>query len=36
MELDFSSAFTERTPRIVNAAKLLKSAGRKKNSGFLV
>ncbi|MDO4909718.1 MAG: RNA methyltransferase [Corynebacterium sp.] len=36
MNLDFSSAFTERTPRIVNAAKLLKAAGRKKSSGFLV
>lgn len=28
--------FTERTPRIVNAAKLLKAAGRKKSNKFLV
>lgn len=36
MNLDFSSAFTERTPRIVNAAKLHRSAARKKSPVFLV
>lgn len=46
MTLDFSNQpfarmttltpFTERTPRIVNAAKLLKSSGRKKSNKFLV
>lgn len=35
MNLDFSQAFTERTPRVVNAAKLLKTAGRKKAELFL-
>ncbi|MDU0478532.1 RNA methyltransferase [Staphylococcus chromogenes] len=35
MDLDFSEAFTERTPRVVNAAKLLKTAGRKKADLFL-
>lgn len=36
MHLDFSDAFTERTPRIVAAAKLLRSAGRRKAKLFLV
>ncbi|MFV8382428.1 TrmH family RNA methyltransferase [Corynebacterium hindlerae] len=36
MNLDFEQAFTERTPRVVNAAKLLKTAGRKKAGLFLV
>lgn len=35
MALDFTEAFTERTPRIVNAAKLLKTAQRKKTHQFL-
>lgn len=35
MNLDFEQAFTERTPRVVNAAKLLKTAGRKKAGLFL-
>ncbi|PRQ11236.1 RNA methyltransferase [Corynebacterium sp. 13CS0277] len=35
MTLDFDSAFTERTPRIVQSAKLLRSAGRKKANLFL-
>lgn len=35
-ELDFESAFTERTPRIVQAAKLLKSSERRKTKRFLV
>ncbi|APT84672.1 TrmH family RNA methyltransferase [Corynebacterium aquilae] len=35
MDLDFEFAFTERTPRIVNAAKLLRSQGRKKADLFL-
>ncbi|CAB0902106.1 RNA methyltransferase [Corynebacterium diphtheriae] len=35
MPIDFSSPFTERTPRVVNAAKLLRSAGRKKVDRFL-
>ena len=35
MALDFSEAFTERTPRIVNAAKLHKTAQRKKVKQFL-
>lgn len=36
IQCDFSSAFTEKTPRIIAAAKLLKASGRKKYSGFLV
>ncbi|WP_080795098.1 TrmH family RNA methyltransferase [Corynebacterium pacaense] len=36
MALDFSQAFSERTPRIVNAAKLQKSAQRRKVKQFLV
>jgi RNA methyltransferase, TrmH family len=36
MTLDFSDAFTERTPRIVNAAKLHRSAARKKANQFIV
>lgn len=36
MALDFSEAFTERTPRIVNAAKLHRSATRKKEKRFIV
>lgn len=36
MHLDFEQAFTERTPRVVNAAKLLKTAGRKKAELFIV
>lgn len=35
MNLDFAQAFTERTPRVVNAAKLLKTAGRRKANLFL-
>lgn len=35
MPIDFSSPFTERTLRVVNAAKLLRSAGRKKADRFL-
>lgn len=35
MALDFTEAFTERTPRIVNAAKLQKTAHRKKTNQFL-
>lgn len=35
MPIDFSSPSTERTPRVVNAAKLLRSAGRKKADRFL-
>ncbi|MBV7281406.1 RNA methyltransferase [Corynebacterium sp. TAE3-ERU30] len=35
MHLDFSDAFTERTPRVVAAAKLLRPAGRKKAQRFL-
>lgn len=35
MHLHFDSPFTERTPRIVYAAKLLRSAGRKKADLFL-
>lgn len=34
-DLDFENAFTERTPRIVTAAKLLKSQGRRKADAFL-
>ncbi|QPK84132.1 RNA methyltransferase [Corynebacterium qintianiae] len=36
MALDFSQAFTERTPRIVNAAKLHRAAARKKAGQFIV
>ncbi|MCS4534769.1 RNA methyltransferase [Corynebacterium sp. HS2168-gen11] len=36
MNLDFALAFTERTPRIVNAAKLHRSAARRKLKAFLV
>ena len=35
MALDFSQPFTERTPRVVNAAKLNRAAGRKKAKAFL-
>lgn len=35
MTLDFQNAFTERTPRIVQAAKLLRSQGRRKAKRFL-
>lgn len=36
MELDFSSAFTERTPRVVNAAKLHRAANRRKADRFII
>lgn len=36
MALDFSEAFTERTPRVVNAAKLHRSKERRKADRFLV
>lgn len=36
MNLDFDSAFTERTPRIVNAAKLHRAASRKKAKLFII
>ncbi len=36
MALDFERAFTERTPRIVNAAKLHRSSARKKANAFIV
>lgn len=36
MALDFSGAFTERTPRIINAAKLHRTANRRKENKFLV
>lgn len=36
MAIDFSQAFTERTPRVVNAAKLHKANQRKKAQRFLV
>ncbi|WP_342319667.1 TrmH family RNA methyltransferase [Corynebacterium mayonis] len=36
MALDFSASFTERTPRIVNAAKLNRAAGRRKAGCFIV
>lgn len=36
MNLDFDSAFTERTPRIVNAAKLHRAANRKKAKQFII
>ena len=35
MALDFAQPFTERTPRVVNAAKLKRSAGRRKAKAFL-
>ncbi|GAB3074278.1 TrmH family RNA methyltransferase [Corynebacterium aquatimens] len=35
MALDFAEPFTERTPRVVNAAKLKRAAGRKKADRFL-
>ena len=35
MSLDFSQPFTERTPRVVNAGKLNKAAGRRKAKAFL-
>ncbi|MCP1388552.1 RNA methyltransferase [Corynebacterium sp. TA-R-1] len=35
MPLDFTEPFTERTPRVVNAAKLKRAAGRKKAKAFL-
>ncbi|MEX3517990.1 RNA methyltransferase [Corynebacterium camporealensis] len=34
--MDFSAAFTERTPRIVNAAKLHRANARKKTDRFLI
>lgn len=36
MALDFTQAFTERTPRVVNAAKLHRAAARKKAGRFIV
>ncbi|APT92594.1 RNA methyltransferase [Corynebacterium phocae] len=36
MTLDFENAFTERTPRIVNAAKLHRAAARKKADRFII
>ena len=36
MYIDFEQAFTERTPRIVNAAKLHRAAARKKAEQFLI
>lgn len=36
MTLDFENAFTERTPRIVNAAKLHRAANRRKAGVFVV
>lgn len=35
MPLDFDQPFTERTPRVVNAAKLKRAAARKKANAFL-
>lgn len=35
MILDFTQPFTERTPRVVNAAKLRRAAGRRKAKAFL-
>jgi len=35
MSLDFSQPFTERTPRLVNAGKLKRAAGRRKAKAFL-
>ena len=36
MALDFEQPFTERTPRVVNAGKLKRAAGRRKAKAFLV
>lgn len=36
MDLNFTEAFTERTPRVVNSAKLLRAAARRKAKRFLV
>ncbi len=36
MSLDFTQPFTERTPRVVNAGKLKRAAGRRKAKAFLV
>lgn len=36
MDLDFSQAYTERTPRVVNAAKLHRAAARRKAGRFIV
>ncbi len=36
MALDFSQPFTERTPRVINAAKLHRAQARKKAKQFLV
>ena len=36
MALDFTQAFTERTPRVVNAATLHRAAARKKAGRFIV
>jgi len=36
MTLDFTEPFTERTPRVVNAAKLQRAAGRRKANQFIV
>ena len=36
MDLDFSSSFTERTPRVVNAAKLHRAANRRKADRFII
>lgn len=36
MNLDFEQAFTERTPRIVNAAKLHRASARKKAGMFII
>ena len=35
MALDFEQPFTERTPRVVNAAKMKRAAGRRKAKAFL-
>ena len=34
--MDFASAFTERTPRIVNAVKLHRAANRRKAKQFII
>lgn len=36
MPLDFEQPFTERTPRVVNAGKLKRAAGRRKANAFVV
>lgn len=36
MSLDLTQPFTERTPRVVNAGKLKRAAGRRKAKAFLV